>query len=221
MADFLNGLPQILGGLFGNSDRPYQKAQDSFNQYNQQAQNQFEPYSQAGQRGLNKYQNFLSQYKNPQDFLSKIMSGYNESPGARYQQQMGTHAATNAFSAAGLTGSTPFAQFLDQQSQGIASQDMQQYLKNILGIGDTYLGGQQHLMDQGFNANSHISSLLGNAANTNSGLEYGQQAGKQQDLFNLLGGLFNSFGGGSSGGNSGGGFDMSSLAKLLPFLTGG
>jgi len=191
------GIMQFLGGLFGHSDDPYKEAQKAYQQYFNQATNAQQPYTEAGQNALGKYQNWLQGQQNPSDFINNLMNQYQESPWAKYSQQQSIRAGQNAASAGGLSngmggaglGSTPFAQQLQQNAQGISSQDMQNWLGNVLGINTNYGQGLQNLIGGGQNAANSLSNLYNTGGENMAGFAYGKQAGQNQDFSNILGGL--------------------------------
>lgn len=232
----MDGLGQFLGGLFGDSGSPYEDFMKQFQQYMEQAQQHHKPWEQAGLGALGDYQNNLQQYKDPQEYLKNVMGNYQMSPGARYEMGQGQRAFQNAGSAGGLSGSTALAKQAQQNSQGIAAGDQQQYLQNIMGIGNKYSSGLENLMSGGQNASNSLSNLLSQMAQGMGQGAYGQRAGQLYDRSQMLGGLFgnplnggggqgqggsNPFGGSKAGASSnqgGGGMDIGMLMQLLAFL---
>lgn len=156
------GIAQLLSGLFGNSAGPYHEYMD---------------WEKKGLEGYKPYEDWLNTQKDPSGFINHLMSQYQESPYAKYQQQQSIRAGQNAGSAAGLTGSTPLAQQLQQNASNISSQDMNTWLQNVLGINTQYGQGQFGLGGQ----KSNIFSRLGEGA-------YGARTQQNQDFFNILGG---------------------------------
>jgi hypothetical protein len=130
---------------------------------------------------------------NPSGFINKLMGGYQESPFAKFQQQQGIRAAQNMGSASGLTGSTPLTQFAQQNAQNISSQDMNQWLQNVLGVNAQYGAGLGNLMSGGQGAANNISSLLSQLGVLMGQGAYGQRAGENQDRSNMIGGLLKLF----------------------------
>jgi hypothetical protein len=185
------GLMQFLGGMFGNSGAPYEDAQKAYQPYFDKATNAQQPYTQAGQNAIGPYQNMLGQMSHPSDFINQLMGQYQESPWAKFQQQQGTRALQNQGSASGLTGSTPMAQFAQQQGQNISSQDMQKWLERVLGVNTEALGGYNNLIGHGAGAANSLTSLYGQGAQDMGAMAFGQRAGKQQDQSNMWGGLAN------------------------------
>lgn len=159
---FGGGLATLLSGLFGNSAGPYHEYMD---------------WEKKGLEGYKPYEDWLNTQKNPTEFINKLMGNYQESPYAKYLQQQSMRAGTNAASASGLTGSTPFAQQMQQNAANISSQDMNQWLQNVLGINTQYGQGQFNLGG----AKSNIFSRLGEGA-------FGARGAENQDFNNILAG---------------------------------
>jgi hypothetical protein len=184
-----NAFGGILGGMFGHSDKPYETAGQQYQQYGNMGRQTQMPFYQAGQQAIPAYQNWLQSQSNPSEFINSLMGNYQESPYARYLQQQSMRAGQNMASANGLSGSTPFMQQMQQNAANISSQDMNQWLQNVLGINTQYGQGQQNLMTGGQNAANSLTNLYGNLGNQMAEAEYGREAGRNQDRFNLFGGL--------------------------------
>jgi len=121
------------------------------------------------------------------------MGQYQESPWAHYQQNQGIRQAQNAGSASGLSGSTAMNKFLQQNAQGISSQDMQGWLNNALGINEMYGHGLHNQIGFGANAANHLSDIYGTMGNNLAGLAYGSTKSNQDDLGHIFGGAANIF----------------------------
>ncbi len=190
----MNGLASIFSGLFGNSDGGYGDAMKQFKKYFEQANGTQNPFYNAGQQGMGNFQNWLSGMQDPSKFINGLMGQYQESPFAKFQQQQGVRAGQNAASASGLTGSTPFAQQLQQNAQNISSQDQNQWLQNVLGVNNQYGQGQQSLMQGGQHAGDFMSQLAMMMGNNMGAGAYGQKAGQNQDMNNIFSGIGHFFG---------------------------
>ncbi len=195
----MSGLSGFLGGLFGDSGAPYDAAMDQYQQWGDKAQNAQNPFLQAGQGATGHFQDWLKGMQDPSGFINNLMGHYQESPFAKYQQQQSMRAGTNAASASGLTGSTPFAQQLQQNSSNISSQDMQGWLQNVLGINTQYGAGNQFLSAQGQNSANALTGLYGDMGQRMGEGAYGKKAGENQDFWNMIGGGLDLFGGGLFG----------------------
>jgi len=185
---FGSGLGGFLGGLFGDSGKPYDEAMQQYQQWMQQAQGTQQPYLDAGKGAIGDYQKWLQSQQDPSKFINDQMKNYSTSPYAQNLQQQSMNAGQNAASASGLMGSTPLMQQLQQNAGQIASADQNQWLQNVLGINTQYGQGQNNLMQGGQNAANSLSNLYGQMGNNMGQAAYGKEAGKQQDFWNTIGG---------------------------------
>lgn len=184
-----NALGSIFGGLFGNSDEPFERAQEQYQQYGERARQNQMPFYNAGTQAIPAYQNWLNTQKDPGQFINNLMGQYQESPYARYLQQQSLRAGQNAASANGLSGSTPLMQQLQQNAGNISSQDLNQWLSHALGINTQYGQGQGNLMQGGQNSANQLSNLNYNMGQNMADMAYGESAGRNFDRSNILGGL--------------------------------
>lgn len=183
------GLSSILSGLFNDSSKPYDAAMDQYKDFLNQGKDAQNPFYNAGTNAIGGYQDWLGKMKDPSEFINHIMGQYQESPYARYQQNQNNREATNLGSASGLTGSTPLQLQAQQNSQGISSQDMMGWLQKVLGVNTEYGEGQNNLMKGGQNSANSITDLLSKYGENMGKAAYGQEAGKNNDFGNLLGGI--------------------------------
>jgi hypothetical protein len=184
----LSGIGGLLSGLFGDSGAPYEAAMDQYQQWGNKAQGAQNPFLQAGQGAIGNYQNWLQGQQNPSHFLNNLMGQYQESPWAKYQQQQALRMANNMGSATGLTGSSPLQLQAQQNAANISSQDMNNWLQNVLGINTQYGQGQQNLMAGGQGAANALTSLYSDMGKNMGEAAYGKEAGAQNDMWNLIGG---------------------------------
>lgn len=185
----LGGLGGLFGGLFGNSGSPYDKAMQQYQQYGNMAAGGLQPYNQAGIGAIGDYQKWLKGQEDPTKFINNLMGGYQESPYAKYMQNQAMLAGQNAGSANGMLGSTALMQQMQQNAGNIASQDQNQWLQNVLGINKQYGEGQNNLMAGGQNAANSLANLYGHMGDQMGQAAYGQEAGRKNDFWNMLGGV--------------------------------
>jgi len=183
------GLEGFLSGLFGNSGAPYEDAMKQYQHYANQAQNVQNPFLSAGTGAIGNYQHWLQGMQNPSGFINSLMNKYQESPFAKFQQQQAIRAANNLGSASGLTGSTPLQMQAQQNASNISSQDMNQWLQNVLGINTQYGTGQQNLIQGGQSSANALTNLFSNLGQEMGEAAYGKKAGENQDFNNTIGGL--------------------------------
>lgn len=191
--NFGSNLSQFLGGAFGDSGAPYRDAMKQWQKYYGQAQQYQNPFFEAGTNALPKYQGWLDQMSNPSEFINRLMGQYQQSPWARFQTEQGIRANNNAGSASGLIGSTPLGRENANYAEKISSEDMNQWLQNVLGINTAYGAGEGSLVSGGQNAANSISNLLQQLGMNMGEGAYGQRAGEQQDRSNMWSGLLHLF----------------------------
>lgn len=184
----------IFQGLFGNSGSPFQKAGNAFKPYYNEAKGYQNPFMEFGKGGMQGFSDWLQSMSNPSGFINNLTNQYQQSPYNQFLQNQSQRAGTNAAAAGGLTGSTPFAQQLQQNSANIGQQGMDQWLQNVLGINSQYGQGRFGQAGFGQHAADILSQLAMNAGNVAGGAAYGKEAGKNQDWSSLIGGIGKLFG---------------------------
>ncbi len=190
----LGGLSGLLGGLFTDSSKPYDKAREQYDKYGNMVQGVQQPYLNAGNNAIPQYQEWLNGQKDPSKFINDQMNNYQESPYAQNLQRQSLRAGTNMASANGLSGSTPMAQFLQQNAQDISGKDMNDWLQNVLGINTQYGQGQKGLIDTGQNSANSLTNFYNQQGQNQANAAYGQQAGKNNNTSNILGGIMSLIG---------------------------
>lgn len=192
--NFAAALPEFLQGIFNHSDRPFQKAANTYRPYFEQSKEFQQPFFDAGKSAIPGFQDWLRPQKNPSEFINNLMSNYNESPWAKFQQQQSVRASNNMGSASGLTGSTPLTQFSQQNARDISSQDMTNWLQNVLGINTNYGSGLEHLMERGQTAGNNLSNMYDRAGSNFGNLAYNEEQGKINDRNSIFSSLSKFFG---------------------------
>lgn len=193
MSKFGSGFGTFLGGLFGDSGDPYKQAMEQYEKYGKKAEGTQQPFLSAGQQAIPQFQQWLQGMQDPSGFINNLMGGYQQSPYANYMQQQSMRAGQNAASASGLMGSTPLMQQLQQNAANISSQDMQNWLQNVLGINTQYGAGVGNMMQGGQGAANALTGMYGNMGQQMGEAAYGQSAGGQNDMWNMFGGLAQMF----------------------------
>lgn len=158
-------------------------------------------------RGNDQYNNLNSVYgsmsSDPAGYLNKMMGQYQQSKGYQLQRDEATRAAGNSAAAGGQRGSLADITNQSRLTDTLMGNDMQEWLKNAMGIQNEGLGGQQHFYDQGYEASTglagDLSNVLGSQA-SNAMAGKNQENAGIQGLFGALLGL----GGAGLGGYLGG-----------------
>jgi len=186
---FGSGLGGLLGGMFGNSGKPYDKAMQEYQKYMQMGQGVQQPYLDAGKEGLGNYQEWLKGQKDPGQFINNLMGQYQQSPYNSYLQGQAQNAGINAGSANGTMGSSALMQQMQQNAGNISQQGMDSWLQNALGINTQYGQGQNNLMQGGQNSANKLMDMFNQMGGKMGDAAYGKEAGKQNDWWNMLGGV--------------------------------
>lgn len=191
IGEALGPIAGFLGGsLFGKSPDPFKEARKQYMEMFGQAQQQQQPFYQAGVGALPQLQDWLGQMQDPAGFINQLQSQYTQSPADQFAINQGLRGAQNRGSAAGLIGSTPMAQFQAQTAADIGGQQMNQWLQNVLGINTLYGQGEQNLVNLGQHSADTLSNLLSGGGQDLAGLRYGSAVRQNQNLGNILGGMF-------------------------------
>jgi len=187
---FGSGLGGMLGGLFGgDSGKPYDKAMEQYLQWGNKAQGTQQPFLNAGTQAIPEYQKWLQGQEDPSKFINNLMGQYQASPYSQYLQQQAQRAGQNIGSASGLMGSTPLMEQMQQNAANISSQDMNQWLQNVLGINTQYGQGEENLMKGGQTAANSLTDLYNKMGQQMAEQSYNKEASKQNNFWNTLGGV--------------------------------
>lgn len=194
-----------LDNLFGGGGQaPKDAANEYLNQIPGVAHQGYDDYINAGKDAGNKTKTAYEEMMNdPTGFINKLMGGYKESEGYKYQKDKLTQELGNTAAAGGIAG-TP----LDQMNQGegvqkLLSADMQQFLTNVLGQHKEGLAGEEGIAERGYGASGKLTDTLGGALNQQGGLAFQNQQQNNQnktDMWNMFGKVL----GGAAGGFLGG-----------------
>lgn len=180
----------ILDSIFGKQSDPGAAANSFWGQIPQIGQNYYNQYINTGNQAQNNARWQYEAMLDPKAFLNNLMSGYKTSEGYNFKKDLLTKEMSNTANAGGIAG-TPVDQ-LGQTSavQGLLSEDMQQYLSNLLGIQKTGLEGEQGIANKGFESTKNLVDLLGGSANQQGTMAYMgglQNNANKGGFMNLLG----------------------------------
>lgn len=190
-----NGLGSVLGSLFGgDAGAPFQAAEGQYQQYANQANQGQMPFWQVGTGAIPQYQNWLISQQDPSGYINKMMGQYQQSPYAKYLTDQAMKAGQNAASASGLQGSTPFAQQMAATAGGISSQDLNNWLSQVLGINTQYGQGLGREIGWGQDAADQMSNTYNHLGDNMAQAEKDRVSAQQNQTGNLFGGLGSLFG---------------------------
>lgn len=242
LGEAIGGLTNAFGGGqqqgFQQQQGQQQKGLDAMQASYGQGRDQLQPLYGAGMGAIPQYQASLNTMANPVSSYNNIMGQYDTSPAAKFQMQQMQKAMDQSAAAGGTLGSPSQQQALAQYSQGLTSNDMQNFFGNVMGIQGQYQSGLGNLIGQGANAAGQLNNnFMGQG--TNQGMLYnamgnsalGSAEGKaagQMGLASAIGQGFNAlpdgtigklFGGGGSGNvsyGSGGPMEASNYGGAQP-----
>lgn len=178
----------FLSGLLGKSKNPADAAQPYLQQIAPMAQQNLNPYiqqgNQAGQTAFNQY-NTMTQ--DPTAFLNDLFANYSMSEGFKNKRNEALRTSSDAARSGGYAGTFADQKMQAELADSLASQDMQQWLNNVLGIYGTGLEGLQGFQNQGFGASTDLTNILGTTLGTQGGLAFQGQAQKNQNSIDKWG----------------------------------
>ncbi|MFA5695927.1 MAG: hypothetical protein WC917_00475 [Bacilli bacterium] len=194
-----------------------------------------QPYMQAGTSALNSYLDTLGIGPKGAAGPSSLRDQFQQSPGFQYQLQQATNAATRRAAASGQTMSGAETRELASQSQGLASQDWNNWLTNsqnrladIAGMGQrsaTQQAGFEtqgglSLANLGLDYSKMSTEEMQAAAKAKAEAEMAQQTQNAQSKNSWLGGIGSLVGAGA-GFLSGGGIPGMAMGATLGGGIGG
>jgi hypothetical protein len=196
-AGMWGGIGSGLYNMFGASN-PSDAASGYLNQIPGTISPYYNPYIQAGQGALGSLQGQYGNLLNdPGALMSHLAGGYKQSPGYQWNLNQAEGSANNAAAAGGMAGSPQHQQIAGTIASGLASQDYNNYLQNVLGLYGRGLQGQEGLNQMGYGASDSLARQLSDALQSQSKLGYAgsinqnqQQGGGMGSLLSGLGGLF-------------------------------
>jgi len=184
-----------LSSMFNRQKNPARAGRPYMDKIPGIGEQYYSPYVNRGEQANQQAGDIYSQLSaDPQAFLQQIMQGYKPTEGYKYQSKMAQDAAHNAAAAGGYVGGE-----FDQRNRAdlantFASQDMQQYINNILQMQGTGLAGLQNQGQMGFQASGGLADYLGNAYGNRAQFETGGKQFQQQGRNNLASGLLGAAG---------------------------
>ena len=232
MFDFATDFVSDLFGHGGGGSNPAEAGTPYYNQAKEAIGEGYNKYIGQGDEAYKVLSDIFKQYtSNPEEVINKIMGNYKPSEGYQYKLNQGLNTARNAAAAGGYVGNPDDIGHQVDIEGRLMSDDMQQWLNNVLGIKNQGIAGQGEFYNKGYQASTGKASDLSNiygteAQNAISGAR--EQKTQQQKLFDRLmsltgfgqggfgGGAFSGGGGGSGAtGNAGGGISPEMLAMFL------
>jgi hypothetical protein len=179
------GLASLLLG--NNSTNPAKSANKYLDKIYGQINPMLQPYANAGTNVLGNFNSQLMEMlKNPGDIIKRLGSGYQESPGYKWDLKQGEEAINNAAASSGMLGTPQHQVQSSQLASNLASKDFDTYLNHILGLFGGGLQGEQGEISQGYNASNDLAQALSSILGTKAQYAYGGQAAKNAGKTNAF-----------------------------------
>lgn len=176
------GFLDDLGSIFTGGKNPANKAMP----YLQQAGDLFQPYAQQGQQAYGQLNPIYGDMAtDPTAYLQKILQAYEPSKAFQTRRDEALRAAGNTAAAGGYRGTGYDAQTEGRLADQLLGEDMQEWLKNVLGIQGEGLTGLSDIYGKGYDATQNLSNVFG----TEGSLAFQGQAQKNKSINDLLSAL--------------------------------
>lgn len=221
-SQFVNGLGNIAGGLFGmfGESNPANAAQNYLNQIPGEMGQYLNPYIQNGNSAYPFLQNYMnrgdnaanllnsmypSMIANPGQFMNQMGQGFQKSPGYDWQTSQALGAANRAAAAGGMAGSPAEQQQIAGVTNQLANQDYYNYLNHAMNIFGTGVSGlndisnqglntSQNIYNTGYNASSDLASSLASYLMSQGNFAYAGGVNQNEGMLGGLGALASGIG---------------------------
>lgn len=195
----------IFGSVLGiGNESPAGAASPYLNKIPGMLHETFDPYINQGKEAYGQINPIYgSMAQDPMAYLQQLMQGYQPSQGYQQRRDEALTAAGNTAAAGGMRGS-----FQDIKGQGrladsLLTDDMQQWLKNVMGVQNNGLQGLGQFYNNGYDASKNLAGDLSNVFGTQGQLAFQDQSQKNRNAQNQFSGL-GSLAGGLLGFGAGG-----------------
>jgi len=145
-------------GNFLHPKRAYDQAADEYRNAQSQAQGYQQPFMDYGRQQGGNLSGAINNLLNPKEFQDKLMGDYETSPYAQAAMDASNERGQQLAQQMGMSGSTNALQSMMSQSGNIASQDKQQYLKNLMGMYNQGTGLAQGMYNTGANMGNNMAN---------------------------------------------------------------
>jgi len=206
-----------LGGLFGGGGDASSDIEEAEQQAIAERRAEFEkaqqflsPFMGAGQFAIPGLEALTG--GDPAAVINRLTQQFQTSPGQQFIQQQATRALQNQAERAGLLDTGAERASLAQTVSGLASQNLNQFINQALGVRSSQQQALESLFGGGLGAGQ---ALAGGALQTGAGIagdlgnigaaQAASALGRQRDISSLFGGIGGLIGGALGGGGFGGG----------------
>lgn len=148
------------------------------------------PYNKAGMDSLPGLQNQYNQLLgNPGDFMNKMGSNYQQSPGFKFAMEQALQGGNNAAAAGGMAGSPMHQQQNMQMATNLANQDFNKWIQQAMGLYGRGLSGQENLYNVGAHMGQGMGEDMSQYLMSKAMMDYAREANDNQFWGGLVGGV--------------------------------
>jgi hypothetical protein len=188
---YLNQTRDMLKPYFDPYINQGQQAYGNVAQLMNQGQQAYGNFDRLMNRGENAYNamnpGLTEMATDPTAFLEALMQHYQPSGGYQLKLDEMSKAAGNTAAAGGMRGSLNDIKDQSRLTEMLMSDDMQQWLQNVLGIQGAGMSGLNSFYNAGNNAAGQIYNTGNNAAGQIYNTGYDATKSLSSDLSNILG----------------------------------
>jgi len=146
------------------------------------------PYMKQGGNALNQLmQQYGDLLASPGSIYEKFSQGYHPSEGYGFQLGEGQRAMNQTASAGGMLGSPQEQAEMAKYSQALASNDFDNYMKNILGMYGQGMQGMGNIGQMGYGASGTMAEGLKDMLSSQASGAYSNAASKRSGFSKLIG----------------------------------
>jgi|ERR1700761_461496 len=189
-----------IGKLFGgNNKNPSDIAGQHLDNMPPFIMNLMRQYAEQGDKARGPLQEQYQQLmRDPSSILSNLGKGYTESPGYQFKKNQALDAGSNVAAAGGMLGSPQHQLNAMDTANGLASQDYNDYLQNVMGLYDKGLSGMGSVDQRGYDATKDFSRMIEEYFTGKANNAYEGQASKNASKNDMMKMLFDLFGKGAT-----------------------
>lgn len=185
-------------GLFDFGDN--NDANDKLDEAKRTEKQYMDPFVNQGKQAYDIFNPITSRMlQDPAAFLESLMQSYAPSRGFQMKRDEMLKSAGNSAAAGGRRGTIGDLGNEAKITDTLMGDDMQQWLKNVMGIQGRGLTSQEHLYDTGFDASKSLADNLANILGSQATLSNNKGSGFGSGLGTLLGGAAGLYFGGPGG----------------------
>ena len=157
----------------------------------------YDPFIKSGTSQLPGLQDIFSKLmQDPNAMIQKMGEGYKKSPGYDFRLQQGQNAVGNANAAGGMAGTLQHQQQGAQAAENMASDDYNNYMKQVMDMFGMGTQGGMNLAKMGQDSSHDLATSLGQTLMSQGQMAYGGQANRNNMTGGLINDIFGLFGGG-------------------------